>query len=281
MSTQKIQIIKKIDEYERLGLFDQPVQPHNPDLVKPMTDDYKYLRSNIFSKITSTIAHGIVRLASLFFAKNVNLKIVGKQNLKGIKSAIVTCNHVNNVDCTFVTKAIRNHRVYYTVSPINNKKGFGGYCLRRGGILPFGTSVANTKNMSRAIAKLLDKKAFILFYPEAELWWNYKKPRPYKKGAYYYAVTNNVPIVPMFITFKQRNKKSKDGIPKYDLTLHVMPAIYPNPNFLKQDNINNLMHQNFLMCKDVYEKFYKTNLSYTTTPENRKQLDEFLNYKAA
>lgn len=279
MTIQKTQIINKIEQYEKQGLFDKPVQPYDPKKVKPMTDNYKYLSNNIFNKLAVSLAHGFFRLASFFFAKSAHLKIEGKQNLKGLKSAIVTCNHVNTVDCTFITNAIKHHRVYYTVSPINNKKGIGGYCLKCGGVLPFGPSVTNTKNMSRAITHLLNKKAFILFYPEAELWPNYKKPRPYKKGAYYYAVTNNVPIVPMFITFKERNKKDKDGFPKYDLTLHIMPPLYADPNLSKQKNITHLMHQNYLMCKDVYEKFYNTKLTYTTEEKYRDELEHFLTYK--
>lgn len=280
MGIPKKELVNKITECERLGQFDQPVQPSNPNLVAEIKDDYVYLKHNIFNKVGNTLAHGIVRIASACFARGVHLKVEGRHNLKGVKSAIVTCNHVRDLDCTYITHAIRHHRIYYTVSPNNNKKGIAGFFLRQGGILPFGGSLANTKNLSRTISELLKKKNYIVFYPEAQLWWNYQKPRPLKKGAFYFATINNVPVVPMFLTFSARKKARRDGLPKYDLTMHIMSPIYPDPNKSKSENIETMLYTNFALWRDKYEEVYKQKLEYTTENlEVKQELEKYLNYK--
>ena len=40
----------------------------------------------------------------------------------------------------------------------------------------------------------------ILIYPEQSMWYNYRKPKPLKVGAFSFAVKNNVPVLPIFIT---------------------------------------------------------------------------------
>lgn len=280
MGIPKRQIVSNIERNERLGLFDQPTQPVNPNLVAELKDDYVYLRHNIFYKLGTYMAHGVVRIAGDCFSGIAHLRVVGKQNLKNINSAIITCNHIHDLDCTYIAHSVRHRRIFYTVSENNNKKGIAGFFLRQGGILPLGGSLTNTKNLSRAISELLDKGSFVVFYPEAELWWNYKKPRPLKRGAYYYATKNNVPILPMFITFAPRKKPRRDGLPKYNLTMHILPPIYPDPKKSKAENAEILRYTNFALWRDKYEEVYGQKLEYTTQNEEVKQeLKKYLDYK--
>ena len=39
------------------------------------------------------------------------------------------------------------------------------------------------------------------------MWYNYRKPRPLKQGAYYYAAKNNVPIISCFTEIIDKEKK--------------------------------------------------------------------------
>lgn len=49
------------------------------------------------------------------------------------------------------------------------------------------------------IKNALDENKLVLIYPEQEMWFNYRKPRPCKRGAYLYAVKFNVPVISLFV----------------------------------------------------------------------------------
>ena len=60
------------------------------------------------------------------------------------------------------------------------------------------------------------------------MWWNYRKPRPVTPGAYRFAVNNNVPVLPMFITLKDTDKIGADWIT--DLPKINKLAVYADVN---------------------------------------------------
>ena len=44
------------------------------------------------------------------------------------------------------------------------------------------------------------------------MWFNYRKPRNLKRGAYYYAAKNNVPIVPIFVEIQNLDEKETEEL---------------------------------------------------------------------
>jgi len=44
------------------------------------------------------------------------------------------------------------------------------------------------------------------------MWWNYRKPKPLKPGAYTFAAKNHVPVLPCFITMKDSDIMGEDGL---------------------------------------------------------------------
>ena len=101
-----------------------------------------------------------------------------------------------------------------------------------------------------------------MIYPEQALWWNYRKPRPCKDGAYKFAVNNGVPIIPMFITMTDSDILDPNGFFVQKYTINIMPAIYPNNDLDKKTNIANMKEQNYNACVKTYEDFYKVKLEY-------------------
>ena len=76
----------------------------------------------------------------------------------------------------------------------------------------------------------------ILIYPEQSLWWNYKKPKPLKPGAFRIAARNNVPIVPIFITMEDSNIMGDDGFIIQQYTINIENPIYPDKDFNEKEN---------------------------------------------
>ena len=116
----------------------------------------------------------------------------------------------------------------------------------------------------KAVDVILQRGDFILMYPEQSLWWNYKKPKPLKNGAYKLASRNNVPIIPIFITMEDSDKVGKDGFLIQEYTINIGKPIYPNENLSEGLNAKEMKEKNFEVWKNTYEEFYKIPLEYST-----------------
>ena len=113
---------------------------------------------------------------------------------------------------------------------------------------------------------------FILVYPEQSLWWNYKKPKPLKDGAFKMAAKSRVPVLPIFITMTDSNIIGDDGFPIQEYTINILNPIYPSGGLSDRECANIMKKANYEAWKNVYEEFYKKPLEYTTDPEVLKQL---------
>ena len=256
------QIIK---EKEAAKDFNSHINPVDWDNAYPVDGSFKYLNKGILTSLKYSI-YNLFEVNP--FVKKVNkdfkTKIVGLENLKGLKSAIITCNHVHKFDCLILKGALSktHHKVYITAAAFNNQKGHFGELMRAGGLMPLSDNLSAMKNFTNALEAILKTNSFVVFYPEQAMWLYYRKPRPYKNGAYHYASKYNVPIVPTFITFEDSDELDEEGLPKQYATLHIMSPIYPQDNLTFKENIDYLNKLNSKLTKDKYEEFYKKVLSY-------------------
>ena len=259
------EVIKNIEEFEKKGLFSEHVDPINPDMVLPVGDNFPYLKKPLRLRIKYFFIYNfIVKIFEPRELKRMGYKVVGRENLKGIKRAIVTSNHINKLDCTLNRHALKGHKLYITAADFNNMKGLLGDIMRASRMMPLGNTMAGMKNFDNAVNTLLKKNNYVLFYPERSEWWCYKKPRPMMNGAFHFAVKNNVPIIPNFITFKENGKKDINGIDLYDMTVNILKPIYPKEGLTPKENIKYMMEENAKAWKECYEKTYGIKLEYTT-----------------
>jgi 1-acyl-sn-glycerol-3-phosphate acyltransferase len=103
---------------------------------------------------------------------------------------------------------------------------------------------------------LLHRDALVLVYPEQAMWWNYRKPRPPKAGAYHYAAKFNVPIIPCFVTMEDQPVLDGYGFPKQKYTIHVMPPLYPDPSLSARENERAMQSENYRLCCEKYSEVY-------------------------
>lgn len=273
-SKERLEVLEKIKKFEELGKFNDDVEidaPAKP--IKPNEVDYtiKKLRS----KIATSIAN---RLGTMYFEsmikkqKFIIKEIIGLENFKEVSGGVIlTCNHFNLRDNYAIYRAIKpalkKHQYLFKVikeSNYTNFKGVVRLMMRHCNTLPLSSDFQTTKKFYQSIEELLKRGEKILIYPEQSMWWNYKKPRPLKKGAFSLAVKNNAPIVPCFITMKDSKILDDDGFFVQEYTIHIFPAIYPNKSLSEKEQIEKLMEQNYTLWKDCYEKTYNTKLEYNT-----------------
>jgi 1-acyl-sn-glycerol-3-phosphate acyltransferase len=273
LSPDRQEILKKIAEYERNGIWDKDVE-NDPPAPTLMPDQIDYLDKKLKNKFSTFVAN---RVAKAYFDNEIrkgNLiikEVRGYENYDAIKGgAVLTCNHFSIYDNYVVFKALEKRlgrrRLYKVIREGNytNFPGLFGYIFKHCNTLPLSSNFETMKKFLFAVSTLLKRGEKILIFPEQAMWWNYKKPRPLKSGAFTFAAMNKVPLIPCFITMEDSDKVAPDGSFYQRFTLHIMPAIYPDKEKNTKENIKMMSEKNFELWKQKYEEVYGIPLEYTT-----------------
>ena len=270
-SPERLNVLAKIEENERAGLFNNDVED-DPPTIELLPNKVDYLNKKLSNKIATVIAN---KAGTAFFEKLIKngqfiiKEIRGIENYLAVEGgALITCNHFNACDNYAVYRAIRPYlgkkKLYKVIREGNftNFPGPIGFFFRHCNTLPLSSNKDTMKKFMVAMNTLLARGEKILIYPEQAMWWNYRKPRPMKTGAFRFAVTCNVPIVPVFITMEDSETLDPNGFPVQEYTIHFLKPIYPNKELAKKENIDYLMNENYRVWVETYENFYNEKLKY-------------------
>ncbi|MBQ3415623.1 MAG: 1-acyl-sn-glycerol-3-phosphate acyltransferase [Clostridia bacterium] len=275
----RLAVLRKIEELERQGKFDIDVEDDPPTIpLKPENVDY--LNKKSMSKVKTIVANKVGEKFLNDLIKNNKLiikEIKGIENMQNVQSgAMVTCNHFNPYDCFTIEKVFRisgqekNRKLHKVIREGNytNFPGLYGFFFRNCNTLPLSSNKRTMVEFMKAVDKLLQKGDFILIYPEQSMWWNYRKPKPLKHGAFKLAARSKVPVIPIFITMQDSNMIGEDGFPIQEYIVNIEKPIYPDENATERENTDNMLLKNYEIWKKVYEDFYKIPLEYKT--ENKE-----------
>ena len=278
-SKDRLEILEKIEQLELEGKFDVDAENDPPTIVLTQ-DNVDYLKEKRTSKLKNKVANAVAEKFVDKLIKNNKLiikKVTGIEHLNEVETGgIMTCNHFNPFDVFTVETVFRmsepskEKKLYKIIREGNytNFPGFYGFLFRNCDTLPLSSNKKTMEYLLKSIKKILENKDFILIYPEQSMWWNYKKPKPLKDGAFKFAVKNNVPIIPIFITMEESNMIGDDGFPIMEYYVHIEKPIYQNKELTDKENIIQMKDKNFAIWKKIYEEFYEVPLEYTTvTPK--------------
>lgn len=268
----RLAIIDRIAEYERNEWFDRDVEDDPP--TRPLAPgEVDYAKRKLSSKIKTFIAN---RVAHAYFERLIRRgelvikEVRGIENYRAVKGgAMLTCNHFNAYDNYAVFKAIERElptRELYKIIREGNYTSFGGiygYFFRNCNTLPLGSNVHVLAELGEGVKTLLARGEKILIYPEQGMWWNYRKPRPLKDGAFRFAAKNGAPVIPFFISMEDTDRADQNGFPIQAYTVHIMPAIYPDPDRSVRENCAAMRDQNYQLLKEKYEEVYGIPLTYS------------------
>ena len=203
--------MKKIEQLEKEGRFDVDAE-NDPPTIPLIPENVDYLKEKSTSKFKNILANKVGErfLNDLLKDNKLIIKdINGMENLQGVETgAIITCNHFNPFDSFSIEQVFRlsgkskEKKLYKVIREGNytNFPGLYGFFFRNCDTLPLSSNKRTMIEFMKATSTILQRGDFILIYPEQSLWWNYKKPKPFKNGAFKMAVRNNVPVIPIFIT---------------------------------------------------------------------------------
>lgn len=274
-SPDRLAVLERIAELEREGRFDVDAE-EDPPTLPLMPEDVDYLKVKPSSRAKVKMAYAVANRfvdGLLKDGKLVLKEIHGMENLNQLKSgAVITCNHFNPFDCFTVEHLFRisehkgKKQLFKVIREGNytNFPGFYGFLFRNCNTLPLSQNKKTMYNFLQAVDTILKRGDFILIYPEQSLWWNYRKPKPLKNGAFKFAVKNQAPVLPIFITMEDSDRIGEDGFPVQEYTVFVERPIYPKAGLTEREQVAAMRDENYAVWKKIYEAFYGIPLTYTT-----------------
>lgn len=271
-SEERLKVIENIKINVANNELNKKVEINDPVVDKKELDkalmNFDITKNNIVSRYKRKMARNIANNYTKIF--NYDTKIIGLENLQEVKTgAIITSNHFSPKDSTVIMYAMnkigkREHMDIVIEEENTMMTGQFGFLMNNCGTIPLSTSkLYMEKKFMPAVETLLKNKDFILIYPEEQMWYNYRKPRPLKPGAYHLAAKFNVPVIPCFTEIRTRKDYDEDGFKKLKFILHIMKPIYPDPEKTLKQNKEEMQKKDYEEKINAYEDAYGKKLDYT------------------
>lgn len=263
ISSERLDVIEKIKRYEKEGGESLYLDVENDPPTKVlMPKDVDYLKKRLKNKILNLVCRRKITKMLKDYAVEHQISVIGAENLKKVSGgAVLTTNHFHPFDSAPIIFAVKqsklNKKMHVVIREGNYQiPGFFGFLLKNYNTFPLSSNVKTTINLNKAIDTVLSRGDFLLVYPEQAMWWNYRKPRGKRCGAYRWASRNDVPVIPCFTTMEDMADYESDGLKKQKLTLHIGEPIYPDKELSEKENAKIMADKNQNFVVSVYENVY-------------------------
>lgn len=264
-SVDRLKVVENIEKNIKAGKFNDKVEEGDPILTdeerETLIVNCDNLKKKWKNKFMAVVARNVADRITI--TENELTEIIGIENVQDIDAgAIITCNHFSKYDNTVIRylmqKIGKKKKLYIVVQETNMKMDGGiGWLMKNCYTIPISQSVDYIQNnFVPTLEKIFENKGYVLIYPEQEMWFNYKKPRPLKIGAYHYACKFNVPIIPCFIEIVNTSEIGEDGFKKINYRLHILPPIYPDNEKPLKERKEEMRDKDYNERVKLYEKLY-------------------------
>ena len=266
----RLVVIENIKKRISKGELNAKVEEGDPRLSreeeKEITDAYVRNRKSHLYRLKRFFACLCANIGAHFI--NRDTEIVGDVDPRVLeKGFIITSNHFSPFENTVIRRFVRKKgkKNLCVVSQVSNfaMKGFVGFLMNYADTIPLSS---NLHYFTHELTDILDEKLSngeaVLIYPEQEMWFNYRKPRPHKEGAYHFASRLNSPIISCFVEIINKGELDTIDFYKVKYRLHILGVLYPDENLSLQENRKMLCGRDFELKKGAYERIYKKKLEY-------------------
>ena len=265
-------VIENIKRYAESEQFHNKVEVNDPNLTaeqsRKITDNYIENRNRVLYKFKKCLGVWLAKAATCLINKDT--EIIGLDKIPNdLGGVLITSNHFSPLENTVIRHLTNKlgRKDLGIISQTSNfaMKGLVGYLMNYADTIPISTEPRYLARdfLSLLKERLVDKKHAILLYPEQEMWFNYRKPRPPKDGAYFFASKLNVPIVSCFVEMVDLTEDDTPEFKKVKYILHVLDVLYPDPQKSVRENTEFLSHTDYTLKKNCYESVYGKELTYT------------------
>lgn len=267
-------VIENISRATRSGELNCKVEVGDPVVTKEQGAEIlnRYLRNRHKAsyRVKSAVARRMANSATKRL--NADTEIVGLEKIENLTGgAIITSNHFSPIDNTFIrylTTKLGKKRINIISQQSNfAMTGMLGFLMNYADTIPLSNDYRYVyRHLLEIMRELLDNGEYILIYPEQEMWFHYRKPRPLMRGAYNFATKLNVPVISCFIEMQDMDEMDTEEFRKVRYTIHVLDVLFPDPEKNAHENGVNMCQRDYELKKAAYEKIYGKCLDYQFTP---------------
>lgn len=270
-------VIENIKNFAETGQFHNKVELNDPELTaaqsRQITDAYLENRKRLSFKIKTALGVALAQAATKAINKNTQIKGLEKIP-KDLGGVLITSNHFSPLENTVIRHLTNTlgRKKLGIISQTSNfaMTGMVGFLMNYADTIPISTDPRYLAKdfLSLLKERLVDKKQAILLYPEQEMWFHYRKPRPPKNGAYFYAAKLNVPILSCFVEIVDLDEDDTAEFKKVKYILHILDVLYPDGNKTARENTEMLSARDYALKKACYESVYGKELTYAFHPSD-------------
>mgnify|MGYP001367584110 FL=1 len=261
--------IKKNIENNELNKKVEIGDPNLPeDEIQKYINDFYKNKKKLSYFFKNKIANKTVKKISKELYPDIKINGLEKLDLADLSNgAIITSNHFNPLDSYNIRKIVEEklHKKLYIVVQDTNlaMPGFLGFLFNNIEVIPLSKSPNYIiKKFVPELKKILSKGDFILIYPEEEMWFNYRLPRPCKRGAYQFAHELDVPVISCFVKMIDTDKTDNDEFNKVKYEVSINKVIYPEAGESVKSDSRKMAEVDYEARKKAYEDAYNKKLNY-------------------
>ena len=212
---------------------------------------------NPFFRFFTFLFYEIIALPLLLANAKIvfGLSLKGRRNLRALKGkgAVLVCNHVHTLDCTFVALLSAPRKVIFTATaPIFERRVIGPLVHILGAIpvpTPDSPSIL-FRRFIRETARAVRSGRILCIYPEGELIPYCSDLREFRNGAFLIASMVSAPVVPIMLTYRERKGLWRLLKRRPCLTVTAGEPLWPIFEGALRDSAENLC----IRTKSVMEK---------------------------
>lgn len=263
-------VIENIKQNAESGNFYAKVELNDPVLTaeqsKRITQKYLDGLNTTAFKFKTFLMRRFVNVATAIINKNT--EIIGTERLPDMsKGMIITSNHFGPLENTIVRHLVNKYGngKIKVVSQTSNfaMTGVIGLLMNYADTIPISEDPRYlTHEFLDVLRQNINNGSSVLIYPEQEMWFNYRKPRPPKRGAYLFAAKLGVPVLSLFVEIINTEKSDTEDFYKIKYRLHILGTLYPDLKKSVRDVSRELAEKDYALKCEAYERIYAKSLVY-------------------
>lgn len=184
------------------------------------------------------------------------LRVKGRHNFRSIKRGMIAGNHCQFIEPGFCLLAFFPRKLIGGASERNVTRRSIGWLIRLLGA--FGIPDENPLSIAPYVREALGRDLLIVFYPEGKLNWRSQTPGPFFGGFFFFAVQNNVPVLPLAEILHERliRRIFSWWPPKTTVVIGapVHPVDFKRPGFSRRKQAKLLSEHVRSVIIDIIEK---------------------------
>ena len=265
LGPDRMGVIRNIRQAFEEGRFNDKVETADPvlspDEKEQLLRGFVHMRQSPLYPLGSWWVEQVVKGGENHLVR-LHTTFDGQEKLDGLEGgAIFTSNHFNHLDPTIVRTFARQHGHGHLYVVVGENSlllpGLLGKMVDHADILLLSTDRSYLRSyFLPRVREILSDGGWILIYPEQEMWWNYKRPRPGKRGAYWLAADMRVPVVSCFT--EQINEEKMDVEPFHHVryVFHVLGVLEPDGKLGRREDSIRLAQEDWRLKVEAFERLY-------------------------